>query len=325
MPRTSDLNQHDPVSGDIDDATTVIDAGALLESDGGSVVDAVRQACTGDGFFFIDPGPQQRSAIDATLAAMQAFFSLDDDDARKRAVLAGDSRRGWRPRYSEPAYQPDTISSLEAFDVGMDEIETREPGSWPSVDGFRSAVTACWTEYLRLGDRVLEVIAEAAGVESQTFASRCQTRHLNSMRLLHYAGDQSKSDPRSVGISAHTDFECITLLYQSAPGLELRSVDGHWLDSAASVGRIVVMLDDMLEHWTNGLFKATGHRVRETDEQRFSIVLFFAVDDEEVVRPLPPFVSDERPSAYLPVTQRDHLQSQIERAVENARKAQRPG
>ena len=85
------------------------------------------------------------------------------------------------------------------------------------------------------------------------------------------------------------------------------------------------MMDDMLERWTNGFFKATGHRVRDTDQQRFSIVLFVAVDDDEVVSPLPQFVSDDRPSAYPPVTQRNHLQSEIKRAVENAQKAQRSG
>ena len=324
MPETSDLDQHEPLTGAVGDSTAIVDATTLLDEKDRSVTDTVRSACLEDGFFFIEPGRQQRAAIDATLRAMQSFFSLDDDDARKRDVLAGESRRGWRPRYTEPAYQPDTISSLEAFDLGKDEINAGDPyDAWPAVDGFRDAASSCWTEFLRLADRTLEVIAEAAGLDRSTFVSRCRTRRLNSLRLLHYAGGGANTDDRSVGISAHTDFECITLLYQSAPGLELRRVDGSWLDSAASTGRLVVMLDDMLERWTNGFFKATGHRVRETTHRRFSIVLFVAVDADEVVSPLPPFVSASRPSRYPPVTQGDHLRTEIARAVDNARKTTR--
>ena len=148
-------------------------------------------------------------------------------------------------------------------------------------------------------------------MEKNFLASRCQTRELNSFRLLHYAGDVPASDKEDVGISAHTDFECITLLYQDSPGLELRATDGRWLDADIGVGRIIVMLDDMLERWTNGNFSATGHRVRQTGKQRFSIVMFIAVDDGLTIAPLEQFTSADNPPRYRPVTQAAHLDAEI--------------
>jgi len=95
------------------------------------------------------------------------------------------------------------------------------------------------------------------------------------------------------------------------------ATDGNWYDVPGHDGRLIVMLDDMLERWTNGTFKATGHRVRNTGEQRFSIVMFFAVNDEEIIAPLENFISENRPAEYAAVRQRDHLQRELEKAALN--------
>jgi isopenicillin N synthase-like dioxygenase len=77
------------------------------------------------------------------------------------------------------------------------------------------------------------------------------------------------------------------------------------------------MLDDMLERWTNGVFEATGHRVRNTGEQRYSIVMFFAVNDDEIVSPLENFISEINPAKYDAVKQRDHLHRELAKAAQN--------
>ena len=66
------------------------------------------------------------------------------------------------------------------------------------------------------------------------------------MRLLHYAARSPQDEKSNVGISAHTDFECITVIYQDAPGLELTEPSGNWLDAPIAGGRVVVLLDDIL-------------------------------------------------------------------------------
>jgi len=316
MQGTAELNQADPVVGFVDQSHPSFAAADILSDRSDELVAAIRAACLKNGFFCIEPAAQQSSSIPAALRRMREFLAIDDQDPRKQNVRQDDSRRGWRPRYTEPAYQPGTVASLEAFDFGVSELCDNQ--FWPAVSGFREASTACWNKYLQLADGALELLALAAGLESDFFASRCKSRMLNSMRLLHYAGDLPATAANNVGIAAHTDFECITLLYQSAPGLELRDVNGDWLDAAGSGERIVVMLDDMLERWTNGYFKATGHRVRETDEQRFSIVLFVAVNEDLTIAPLQQFVSDEKPARYQPVTQAQHLEDEVRRAQENS-------
>ena len=83
-----------------------------------------------------------------------------------------------------------------------------------------------------------------------------------------------------------------------------------------------VLLGDMLERWTNGVFKASGHRVRNTPELRYSIVQFFAVNEEVEVAPLPQFVSAESPVKYSAIRQEQHINDEVSRAQENARRAE---
>ena len=317
MPSTIDLDQSDPVSGNVDATVPVIRASELLCGPDHILIDTVRTACLETGFFYIQPSSIEQEVINQTLGHMETFFAIDDKDPRKTDIRQVDGKSGWQPKFTEPAYQPGTISSVEAYDFRKNEIESKNT-LWPAIDGFQHDVVVCWETLLRLADKVLEILALTAGIEADFLALRCGSRALNSMRLLNYAGDAIEPSDASVGISAHTDFECVTLLYQSAPGLELRTVDGHWLDAASGTGHIVVMLDDMLERWTNGYFKATGHRVRKTNRQRFSIVMFVAVDEGLTIAPLEKFITNENPTAYEPITQEEHLENEIRRARENA-------
>ena len=73
----------------------------------------------------------------------------------------------------------------------------------------------------------------------------------------------------------------------------------------------------MLERFSNGQLKATGHRVVNTPWQRFSMAFFFAVDGDYEVAPLPQLTSSGKPARYAPVTQDDHIKIELERAAAN--------
>jgi len=318
LPSTTELDQSVPVVGQVAEAVPCMSAEQLLTTGCDHSVDAVRYACTETGFFYVDLASSQRDAIAATLNQIERFFSLDDCDPQKQNARQDRRDYGWVPKYSEPAYQPGTVSGLEAFDFGLANVEGTDMGIWPPLPDFRADLAGCWAEFTALSDAILAVVARAAEMEPDFLFDRCNSRSLNTMRLLHYGADTAATVDDEVGIAAHTDFECITLLYQTASGLELLDVSGRWLDAPARDGRIVVLLGDMLERWTNGVFRATGHRVRKTDEQRFSIVLFVAANEHIEIVPQPQFVSASVPSRYTPITQEQHIENEVSRAKQNA-------
>ena len=305
MPLTRDLRQNDIVVGSVTDSVPAIDAEDLRNVDAGrrsAVVASISAACRETGFFYLDNVFTDASIFENLRRQMACFFALEDSHPVKQSVRAIESASdyGWQPMFSEPSYQPGTVAHMESFDCGFVDADNR----WPGIGGFSRDVRRYRDTLSQVATLLLEAIGEAAGLDSGFLPSRCESRELNTLRLLHYPENDIPQSDSNVGISAHTDFECITLISQSAPGLELTDVRGTWYDAPAEDGRIVVLLGDMLERWTNGYFKATGHRVRNTPSQRFSTVIFFAVDDGVVVQPLPQFVDEENPPRYDPVEQR---------------------
>jgi isopenicillin N synthase-like dioxygenase len=173
-----------------------------------------------------------------------------------------------------------------------------------------------------------------------------------TIRLLSYPGrvvhihNQSDGDVNSdddddeererTGIGAHTDFECFTLMHQNAPGLQIMPRNNHtnntnntdeahgqgndqqefgdWIDAPVRPNDFLVILGDMFERLTNGLLRATPHRVCQTDHLRESIIRFNAFAPDTIVRPLDVFVNSaaegtpQRP-LYTPVKMRTHMET----------------
>jgi hypothetical protein len=142
----------------------------------------------------------------------------------------------------------------------------------------------------------------------ETFFDRFVTAPPSQLRMLHYPPNPAPEV--TVGIGAHTDYECFTILLPTAPGLEVMNGAGEWIDAPPRSGAFVVNIGDTLEMWTNGALTATSHRVRKLAEERFSFPLFFACDYAVEVAPLPQFVGPERPSRYPAVKAGEHLYAQ---------------
>jgi isopenicillin N synthase-like dioxygenase len=312
MPGTQELNYGDRLTGPADAGLPVIEGRKLAERRWEVLVPHALASAREQGYLCLDLSPVHEAVIQNTLDRAKEFFAWPDD--RKAAVRDKGSESGWTPSYEEPAYQPGTISNVESFDIERPLIEGPDDPHWPGVPNFRPAVIDCWRELAGLADSVLELLARAAGLNPRFLADSCKAGTLNTMRLLHYPGSAPPSDPGEVGIAAHTDFECITLIYQTAPGLELRNVQGEWRDAPAGHGQLIVLLDDMLERWTNGYFEATGHRVRRTPGRRYSLVMFIAVNEGIEVAPLPEFVSAHNPARYAPVQQGAHIEGEMARS-----------
>jgi len=298
-----------------------IDAAELLsdEPTNSAVVDRIRDAAAGNGYLTIKNLFRANDADLALLASMHEFFGLADDHEVKQVVSVANRpiKHGWMPLYGEPAYQPGTRAHLESFDFGRPRRGTDDPmhsSIWPDLPGFHNASRNMWKVLSQAGFALMDTISVALNKPASFLRQQCDSQDRSTMRLLHYPGHKLKPEPGDVGISAHTDFECITLLYQTAAGLELRDPQGRWHDATASDRQVIVLFGDMLEAWSNGRFQATGHRVRMTEQKRMSFVLFFAVNDGVTVAPLDSCVDTNHPPQYDALTQQQHSERELRRA-----------
>ena len=328
MPSTEHLDQKAP-SRVLDEARIPnLDLAPLFLDDATACAELelqIRDACLETGFFYVHNSCVDEQVISKALAASQAFFHTPDSGPVKQAVhnRLANEKKGWGPIFGEPAYQPGTVAHVESFDFGqqLDSKRYRELGVeanvWPDIPGFRDAVLTYYDAVTAMGRALSKVFSGMLGMERDFISFHSGERAPRTMRLLHYPANQAPADDRNVGIAAHTDFECFTIINQTAAGLELTNTKGEWYRAPSDIGTFTIILGDMLERFSNGYLKATGHRVVNTPWQRLSMVLFFALDGDFEVAPLPQYTGPDKPAHYAPVTQDDHIRNELERAAAN--------
>ncbi len=282
----------------------IVDVSSLVAghlSASSSTVEELRTAARTVGFLYVIGHGVPQRLFDALLTATKEFFALPME--RKMAVYIGKSRnhRGYVPA-GEEVFYGGTTDLKEAFDLSIDLPNDPDylagnpligPNQWPNLPGFENAVSAYYDATLEFGRTLLRGFALAMDEDAHAFDNWVR-KPPSQLRLIHYPFNSSARD--GIGIGAHTDYECFTLLHPTAPGLEVMNGAGEWIDVPPIPGTYVINLGDMMELLTNGEFIATSHRVRRVQEERYSFPLFFAFDYHTKVTPLSRFVSATRPA-----------------------------
>jgi isopenicillin N synthase-like dioxygenase len=278
----------------------IVDIGGLSSPDPAErtrVADEVGRAARDVGFLYVSGSGIDDALFARLLAVTKEFFALPLEQKMRSYIGLSRCHRGYVP-VGEEGFATAAPDVKEAFDTAL-ELPADDPdylagnpmlgpNTWPDVPGFAEAVTDYYTAVLAVGHRLLWAFAVALGEDPDVF-SRHATKTPSQLRLVHYPYDPGAEDV--LGIGAHTDYECFTLLKPTAPGLEVLNGAGQWIDVPPVDGTFVVNIGDMLELWTNGAFVATSHRVRRVVEERYSFPLFFNVDYDTEVAPLPQFTT----------------------------------
>ncbi len=278
----------------------VIDAGPLLAGTPAQQWDvAVRlgRAASEAGFFYLTGTGIAPVLFERLLAAARAFFALPAEEKMRCYIGLSRCHRGYVPA-GEEVFSGGTTDRKESFDTGPD-LPADDPDylagnpmlgptQWPAVPGFAAAVTGYYEAAMALGRRLLRALAVALGEPAGSFDA-CMRKPPSQLRLIHYPYDPGAAD--RPGIGAHTDYELITLLRPTGPGLEVRNGAGEWIDVPPRAGALVVSVGDLLELWSNGYFTAATHRVRAVSAERYSFPLFCTVDYGTVISPLPRLVA----------------------------------
>lgn len=278
----------------------IVDISGLRSSDLAErqrVAAEIGQAASEVGFLYISGSGIDESLFDRMLEATKAFFALPVEEKMRSYIGSSRCHRGYVP-VGEEGVESGTPDLKEAFDTALDLPADDPdyvagnpmlgPNTWPELPGFATAVTAYYEAVIGVGEQLLWAFAVALGEDPDVF-SRHATKTPSQLRLVHYPFNAEAQD--GLGIGAHTDYECFTLLKPTAPGLEVLNGAGEWIDVPPVPGTFVVNIGDLLELWTNGAFVATSHRVRKVVEERYSFPLFFNVDYDTEVKPLPQFAS----------------------------------
>lgn len=153
---------------------------------------------------------------------------------------------------------------------------------WPEGHPkLRAVVEAYIDELTRLGERFLDLVADALSLSPGTFQPFLSDQH--RLKLVHYpalpVGDPAISQQ---GVGPHKDSSgWWTFLLQASPpevkGLQVLNKAGAWVDVPVVPGTFVVNIGQAFEVVTNGVCKATTHRVLSGPHERYSVPFFQGV------------------------------------------------
>ncbi len=273
---------------------------------------ALRRAGTEVGFFYIVNHGVEDATVRAALEQTRRFFALPEEAKRAYDLARTRRHRGYVPfaaLSADPGAEPDV---QEAYEVGL-ELPADDPlhvagnplygpNVWPrELPGFAGDVYRYFEEVLALGHALFRAFAIALGLPDEFFEPHI-TRPMAQLRLIHYPPSEHEvRSAKTLGVGAHTDYECFTILWQNAPGLQVQNTSGDWIEALPVPGSFVVNIGDMMQRWTNDLFVSTPHRVVNPPRTaRYSFPMFFGTNHDTVVRVLPECTSPSNPPRYPP-------------------------
>lgn len=287
---------------------------------------AINAACVNYGFFYLTGHGIPVSKLDEVISLARDFFALPLEEKNKIKRFdaggpeGGDGARGYQGLGENVTgglqdmqeaidwYREWPTDRKEPGDGGPGSVKTLQgPNLWPSRP---SELKPVYEAYIESVQKVGEALVHAMGValdlgppvpdanhateDENVFVRNCD-QSFWVMRMIGYpplpnahAIDPS-SDPDQFSCGAHTDYGCVTLLHSdSTPSaLQVQLKDGTWLNADPIPGAFVVNIGDMIERWTNGLWKSTMHRVIHKGQgYRVSVPFFFEPNFEAVVKPL---------------------------------------
>ncbi|MEM9520356.1 MAG: 2-oxoglutarate and iron-dependent oxygenase domain-containing protein [Actinomycetota bacterium] len=271
----------------------------------------MRAACLEVGFFYVTGHGVDAAIVEAAFATIERFFALPDDEKAAVSILNSDKLRGYTGLLEENT-DPDNAGDLhEAFDIGL-ELDEDDPDAdgdtygwgrnqWPDLDGFRADVLAYYDAMRSLCDRLYRGFALSLDLPEDFFTSKMQ-KPIGELRLLRYPGQPAPQDD-VLGIGAHSDYDVFTVLATDEhEALEILNPAGEWVRVPPRAGTFIINVGDLLERWTNDLYRSTVHRaINIGTHDRHSIPFFSNIDPLETVAVLDSCQSDERPARYPPV------------------------
>ena len=315
--RTRDLDRSELEGRRLDfDEIPVVDIAGLFSSrlaDRRAVAARISEVCRTVGFMYIGNHRVPERLIEGIYREADAFFALPLEEKLRWSINKIKRHRGY-VGYGDIAADPHHeggVDLQEAYEVSL-ELPADDPdylagnimygpNVWPDQPaGFHRAVYDYYEAVLGLGAYLYRGFALALDMPEDYFADKVD-KPVAQLRVVYYPPVEGPVDPRNIGVGAHTDYECFTILHQQAPGLQVRNRAGDWVEAPPIPGTFVVNIGDMMERWTNDLYASTVHRVINTSgRKRFALPLFFGANYDTVVNCLETCQGPDNPPRYPP-------------------------
>ncbi|EXD36702.1 MULTISPECIES: isopenicillin N synthase family dioxygenase [Acinetobacter] len=278
------------------------------------IADQLWNAAVEIGFFQVANHGIPQKEIQQAFGLAEQFFALPRE---VKAQFPLNRNAGWE---SKAQIRPSTKTpdQKESYQI----TRPRMSNLWPTqqeLPDFKAQVlnfeSQCWS----VGMKILSCFAYKMGFSEDFFTlahDPSKETYQSTLRMLHYfAVDPALKDELGLWrAGAHTDFDCLTLLFQQkgqgglqvCPGKEMEN--RAWTSIEPREDLITCNIGDMLMRWSDDVLPSNFHRVKnpadhEYQGARYSLA-FFCQANEDVLIQSPQ-------GKYPDITAKDYLAQRI--------------
>ena len=250
----------------------------------GRVVKEIREACLKSGFFYVKNHGIDKKIIESLEELAHNFFNLPLE--LKNKIHMKHSGLHWKGYFAVgeelTSGKPDNKEGLyfgEEYSIESEPVLKKwamhGPNQFPEpYDVWKTAVLRYMDALTNLGHLIMSAIALSLQLPADFFESKfCNPKAFTPFRIFRYPGGSD-----NFGVGRHTDYGVLTILKQDdVGGLQVEDrVTKKWVDAPPIKDTFVVNIGDMMQLWTDGLYKATPHRVKPAlNRDRVSMPFFF--------------------------------------------------
>ncbi|XP_023545451.1 protein DOWNY MILDEW RESISTANCE 6-like [Cucurbita pepo subsp. pepo] len=272
------------------------------------LVHQVSEACQSFGFFqVINHGIPQR-LCDAVLDTTTQFFHLPPEQ-RNQYVTTDHTKKVKIFNYYAKDVEGRKINLWsETFTLPWDpagqEFLNHVPQNPPQ---YREVYGEYSREMGRLMERVLGLMSLGLGLDEGALK-----RSIGEKPELYSQANYYPPCPQpelTMGLGTHTDIVAIAVLLQSqeAAGLQIMK-DQQWVSLLPHPNSLVVNVADQIQVLSNGRYKSVIHRaVTNRARRRLSLVMFYAPNDETVIKPIEELTDEHHPPLYKTFTYKQFM------------------
>ncbi|TMW82056.1 hypothetical protein EJD97_006933 [Solanum chilense] len=253
----------------------VIDVKKLLENgdiDDDSELVRLHLACKEWGFFQLVNHGVNSSLMKKVKSEIRAFFDLPMEEKTKFEQEEGDLEG-----YGQ-AFVVSEEQKLDWADIlYMITLPThlRKPHLFPKLPAsLRDALEQYSTALKELAMKILYVMARALGMKTEDMNVLFEQDGTQMMRINYYP--PCPQPERVMGLCPHTDGIGLAILLQvnETEGLQIKK-DGAWIPVPYLPDAFVVNIGDILEIFSNGIYKSIEHRsVVSSKKERILVATF---------------------------------------------------
>ena len=249
----------------------------------------LEQACRDLGFFELINHPLSQSICDELIDQMKNFFSLHPGE---KNLITRTSKNHWG--FYDRELTKNKRDWKEIFDVGHEYGDCIP--QWPrTLPQFRTTVLDYYTQCEKVAIELVSCLGRILGADHDVLSAEFKN-NTSFLRLNHYptcnypaSSDSSGMPSRGeLGIGHHTDSGAITLLlHDGNEGLQIKHHD-TWQTVTTNRASLIINIGDIVQVWSNDLYKAPVHRVLSSDRySRFSVPFFLNPSLLTTYAPLP--------------------------------------